>query len=421
MNKNIVNEIGINKISIKKAYYISYLMCFALFSLQILPSDVLLFAAIAIFIFSPMDTTPYLFIISLPWSEVGKFSFGITLSLIQTSIYILKIVLVKKKLTMRVIDIVTVVYLMLIGIVNLLVYSSLNGISMVLYFIIATQLFYTYIMRFADKDDTWKLLLLSLLISVVFATIYGLRTGTSLERWVSGSGYVMQLYGTLGTTRFGMYICICLVFELFYIKKPWLKVLLCTITTVGVLATLSMTALLIMVFIYIYYFCVVVNSVSVRQKVAIILGILIFLILFICYWPVIRGASFVQPVVNRLENIYSYSQQGDMDRVFTGRVSLGNEYMEKFFNSSLVNKIFGSASYALDSASNYSHNSFIDMLNYCGIIGCIIFGLLQICRIFQYKKTILFHPIFLVKLIVSIVGTTVSMFSAQFWLIWFYM
>ncbi len=404
-----------------KPFYLLYLFAFCIFALQIVPNDLPLALAVAVFAFAPLDTTAYLFVFSLPWSEVGVFSFGVTLSLAQTCLYVFKLLFLRKSLRLKTVDIAVTAYLLLMSALNLILHSSFNGISMLLYFIIATQLFYGYVTDSKKEKIFWQWAFVCLSVSVALATVYGFTAGTSLPRWLKGLGYVPQLYGTLGTTRFGMYICFCLAFALFYLKKKWLKVLACTLCTVGIFATVSMTSVILMLMVYLYYFIFSVASVPMYKKLIIIGGIILSVLLVILCWDLLKEVSVLKPIVIRIESIYGYFKIGDLDSVTTGRGELGSIYWEKFKNGNTVNKMFGFASYYVDNAKNYSHNSFLDMLNYCGIVGGALFAWLQVDRFIQYKRINGFTPAVIVKLLVLVAGATVSVFSAQFWQMWFFM
>lgn len=404
-----------------RIYYIVYLITFFLFSLQIIPNDILLAVAVLAFSVAPLDVSTYLFMFLLPWSEVCKFSFGITLSLIITCIYVFKLIFINKYIKLKKVDFAIIAYLALMAGLNLIWYSSLNGLSMLLYYIIASQIFYDYIMNQAKEKTFYKWSLFCISISVLFASVYGFSAGTSVPRWIGGIGFVMQLYGTLGTTRFGLYICLCIIFALFYISKVWLKILVCAVCTVGIFSTVSITAVLLMIIVYLYYFLFYLNSIPLHKKLIFLAVIGFVFLLLAISWKYLIEISFLRPIFIRIDGAIDSLKLGDLNSVTTGREQLGDVYLQNFNNGSLINRIFGFATYAVEGAANYSHNSYIDMLNYCGIVGSALFIWLQIQRFIQYLKTSGITPAYIIKIIVILTGATVSVFSSQYWQILFFL
>ena len=72
-------------------YIKAYIFLFFIFSFQVVPNDIILALSVIIFFFANEETSIYLYMFSLPWMYVGKFSFGLTVSLVNTVLLVLKI------------------------------------------------------------------------------------------------------------------------------------------------------------------------------------------------------------------------------------------------------------------------------------------------------------------------------------------
>lgn len=394
-----------------------YAIMFFLFSLKIAPQNITIGAACGIFLFSPFEMLPFLYFFSLPWAYVGKFSFGLTLSLVQSVLYLGRIFLVGRNFKINSKELPLFLYLLLIGFLTLVETKSLTGISMVFYFLIACYISSEYIKNDLKRFTFLKYGLFSIMISVGIAAIYGLMFQTGINRWISGFGYSIQLYGTMGTTRFGLYLCIALLYPLYYVRSPILKITLCTIIVIAILATVSVTALLLLVVVLGVYF--VTKSKLNASKIMCICIIAMLLPMLFTLKDELCNISFVKPIYTRVELSIKEFSDGNIDAASSGRQELLSTAVDRFKNSNIAEKFLGSQSIKEDTALN-SHNSYIDMLNYMGIIGVLLVFLLQIVRIKEYMRYDERMQLLLIKVLIIFCATSVSIFSAQYWQILLY-
>lgn len=395
-----------------------YVGIFAIFSLGIVPKDILLIAAILVFTISPTKEMVYLYIFSLPWMNVATFSFGLTLSLIQSVLFVVKILLTRITIRLDVYELVYLVFLLLSGAICFINFRSLTGISFVFYFLISNVIVHDNLQQDRKENHFWRIALYSILISCLFAAIYGLTHATTIHRWIKGIGYARQFYGTMGTTRFGIYLCISTLFALYCVEKKWKKITISIILAVGVIATVSMTALILLILVYLFYFFTK-GKLSVRKIGIFVVAITIIGLTFL-FWDRVSDISFIKPLATRIDLITQQVIAGDLDSATSGRTGLSTSYLNQFNESSALEKIFGRFNLSME-GTTYSHNSYIDMLNYYGIIGLILGVGLQIKRIRQHAGMVEFKMYLLLKILIIISAATVSIFSAQYWQIWFYM
>ena len=398
-------------------YYIIYLMMFFVFSLNVIPRNIPIIMACLVFLVAPLEITSYLYIFSLPWMYVSYIFGGLTLSLVQSIIFIIKIALFKKRIKMSLFDIIMTFFLAFCGAVHLITYHSFTGISFVFYFFIACFFHSQICNDYKEKSLFLKNALFAILCSDFVAIVYGFFNNTNVNRWIRGLGYTAQLYGTMGTTRFGMYLCIALLFPLFFIEEKRIKIILSAILSICVLLTVSMTSILILLFIYLYYFFFF-QKPGLRS-IKILIYLIAIIALVVIFWNSISEISFVKPIVYRFNYVVDQYNMGNINAATTGRVDLGNTYLKRFESASFFEKMFGSSNISVE-GEKFSHNSFIDMLNYFGIIGIALTLFLQVKRLSIYFKTQYFKHILLLKIIILVSAISVSIFSAQFWQIWLF-
>ncbi len=394
-----------------------YVGVFAIVALGILPKDLLLVAALLIFMTSKKHEMTYIYIFSLPWMSVAVFSFGPSLSLIQSIVYVIKIVLVQKTIKMDVYEFVYLAFLAISGAINFIYFRSLTGISFVFYFLIANEIVHDNLMKVDNSSHFWRVALYSILISCLFASIYGITHATTIQRWIRGLGYASQFSGTMGTTRFGIYLCICTLFALYYIENKWAKVTVAVILAIGVIATVSMTAFILLLFIYLFYYLTQ-GKLSGKKNGIIVTTIIIIGLIFL-FWDKISEIPTIKPLATRIELITQQMEEGDINAATSGRSGLTDTYLNQYMELNIVGKTFGT--YNLSSqGTTHSHNSYIDMLLYGGAFGILLGIGLQIKRIIQYANKIEFKMYLIFKLIIIVAAATVSIFTAQYWQIWFY-
>lgn len=395
-----------------------YAMVFLLFSLKLLPVNIAMSIAVTLFAISPLELLSSLYFFSLPWAYIGKFSFGLTISLLQSSIFLIRLIVEKQSMMLSRFELAVLFELLITASLALIKYSSLTGVSLVFYYLIACYLWHTYLLDNNKSSLFLQRSLFSVLISVAIAVIYGLIYRTGNNRWISGIGYSVQLYGTMGTSRLGYYLCISMLYPLYFVKNKLPKILICCFLTVGILATVSMTAFIMMIFLYVVYFLSQ-NGPSLR-KIAIIGAVALGLLVVWIFANSISKISFIQPIYTRIQLTITSLENGDLNSATTGRESLLESGIRRFQDSSMMEKIWGGQSLKDDGAMN-THNSYIDMLNYTGILGAFFVSLLQVYRLLQYRKLAQKNILFLIKALTLLCACSTSVFFAQYWQILLYL
>ena len=412
-----------NKISIRemfdflsqgKIYLIIELVLFFLYALNIGFGDIILGLALLVLALAPIESAMAIYIFSFVWSQVAVFSFGITFSLVASLLFLVKYLLYFQKLRINTIESIFLVFLIALGIYNYLGYSSLTGVSIAVYFFDAVLIY-----SILDDDNLkirytlFALVFLMITIGYIEAAIYGFTSGNSLARWVSGFGYATQLYGTLGTTRFAIYGIVGMIYPLFYAKNAIFKWGIFALFSIGVFMSVSITAIVTWGIFVLYYFFLCMPIKKFLRNV--VIGIVI-LAAIVALWGTISKIPLIEPIALRINSTISELVAGDVDSATTGRLELAESYLTKFENASILNKTFGSGYLGLDTSvsDHYAHNTYVDMLNYWGIFGCIVYLIYQICKLCQYHGTYEFQPMLIVKVVFTISVASVSVFSTQY-------
>ena len=398
-------------------HFYSYAIILTLLSFNIIPKDIIIALSVVIFAVSSLEECTFMYTFSLPWMYVATFSFGLTLSLIQSVIFIGKIIYYRVDIKFRLYEIIYMFFLIICGGLNLLLYHSFTGVSFVFYFAISTYFYKMSKTNEKNRGDFWQLSLYSTFLSCFGALLYGLINNTSLDRWISGIGYAKQLYGTMGTTRFGFYLCIALLFVLFYIENKMIKTIFVIVVSICILSTISITAITLMLCICIIYYFEY-DRID-KKRVMFTIFFLCIIGLVVAFWSKISQISLIKPISFRFNHIIEDLRQGNIDAASTGRADLSEVYIQSFKNGEIMTKLFGSWGLLFDGVK-YSHNSYLDMLNYFGVVGIILTLMLQIMHFFEYKKFKEFKLYLLLKFAILFPAATVSIFSAQFWQIWLF-
>lgn len=398
--------------------FVAYAVAFLLFSLRILPANIAVAAMIVIFTIAPNEIVPFLYFFSLPWAYVAKFSFGITLSLVQSTIYVVRILISYPKIVLSKAEILIMLFLVGSGVLGFLLTNKLTEIGYIMYYFIACHLFHTYLMDQSKRSGFIQWMLLSIMISLAIATIYGYVYDTAHARWIRGMGYSNQLYGTMGTSRFGLYLCLALVYPLYYEKNKTVRIIMVVVISALVIATISLTAILLYCVTLAYYFLT--SSPKPLRVLAIISCVIILMVFGSVFWNRISNISFIKPLATRIELAVNNLLLGDLNAATTGRGDLSDKYVEVFRNGTVLEKMFGRHEVKEDNVS-YSHNSYLDMLNCIGIVGSVLLLYLQIHRIGYYLTCAEKWQLLLIKLLMLSGGATFSVFSAQYWQMFLYL
>ena len=408
--------------------FLLYVCLYALYSLNIIPGDIVLGLITVVFTSASMKGSLMMYLFFTLWENVTVFSFGVTLSLILQLIMFGKIVLYYLKSNKTVFynffDLTVCALGFLYGIMDYLIGTGgLSGVS------IAIDIFIIIYAHSVYRDESqsskfWEAVFFTIMVSTIIAVIYGFFNDTSSDRWISGLGFVKQLYGTIGTARIGMFLCASLIYPVFYLNKPLIKGVLCILLCIGVFMTFSLTSMICLI---VFWSIVLLfkdrNNFRKNLKK---LGLVVILIMtVVLLWGSIREISIIKPIVIRIDVVIEGLKSGDMSAATSSRSYLADIYLNDFENYSLFGKLFGSfysnrfrAIMGISGLDNYAHNSFIDILLYTGILGIISLFAWIVMKVRFLKGREEFLPVVLLKLIFLLTGFSVSMLTNCYWFTW---
>ena len=403
----------------KQIWLYAYVAVYLLYALTAGIEDPLLAVSIIIFAFAPLRPAFLMFVFYLLWEYVTTFSFGLTAVLTMQVIMIIKIfvqgkgvfksktLLQKKALSLQT---ALLIYIAIMGLASFVLYQGFTGISFI-FKIVATF----YVISFWDDEDSASKAVQSmfhiLMISSLVATIYGFSHETGLERWLSEMGdYVTQFYGTLGTTRMALFYLVGMAYFLYYVKNVIVKYAGVLLFTVLVLMTVSLTALILYVVVVLIY----IYSLGKLRKG--LLYLLIVAVLAVASFPIWSSSSYVKPLLYRISYSMDSYEQGDVDAALSGRENLTEYYTNAFEESNMATKIFGNARSAMSATGNdmNSHNTFIDILFFFGILGLVLLALYQIKKVRLIWGQSYFFPLLTLKTIFLLGAASVSIMSSTY-------
>ena len=219
-------------------------------------SDIILILAVVIFIISSTKSNLLMFCFFIIWEYVSVFSFGITLNSIIPGILFLKIFkyfilnfrnLQKCGRLLFITTFILFIYLMLYGVFSALSFKSMTALG-----IAFKAGFALYALQFyIDKEESyhfWKSVLFLFTISSLIATVFGILNETTVQRYVSGAEeQVSQLYGTLGTTRIGMFYIVALCYPFYFTENKFIKLSTIIILILLIFKTVSITCFILLV------------------------------------------------------------------------------------------------------------------------------------------------------------------------------
>lgn len=405
------------KKGVSHAWFLGYAALFLAFSLNLLPANIAMGMLSLIFLTAPMEVIPYLYFFSLPWMYVAKFDFGLTLSLVQSVVYLVKVLIARLALKFSLLEFFVLLYLVGIGLFGFLNTGSTTGISFVIYFLIACQVRHLYFKSADTRCVFLRTMLFSITISVCIATIYGFANGTSHLRHIAGLGYSNQMSGTLGTTRFAMYLCLALLYPLYCVENRKWKFALAGLLSTGVIATISLSSFAVLGIVWAYYF--VAKGGKIKTLLLISLGAVVLEMGGTLLWNRISTIPLFRPLAMRVEFSLDKWKVGDLDSATSGRSILLDSYLGEYANADLSTQLFGKYSVKME-GMNFSHNSYIDMLNCLGLSGLVLILALQLKRIRDNLRYPERDLLLSMKIIVLLTAATVSIFSAQYWQMFLY-
>ncbi|NMB44252.1 MAG: hypothetical protein GX995_09010 [Clostridiales bacterium] len=407
----------------EKAYLSFFILLFFVLIFDIVPRDIILTMITIVFTISSLKSSSIMYMFFSLWENVAVSTFGLTLNVALKIVLCIKILAnlmkVKPNISLKYLDVLVLLVVGYYGIMNVIVGTGdFSGIEIGCNVLIAIYLFNIY----KDKKEYlmfWKKIFLILMLSTLLSVLYGIINNTSLNRWISGMGYIPQIYGTIGTARIGMFLCASLIYPVFYSTNRLIKIMLSILLSGLALMTLSITTTICLLLFWtvVLAFKEKKGHIGLRVPVAIIF----ILITIILLGPKIKEISLVKPIIIRIENIIKAFKAGDMHVATSSRFTLLNKYISDFKELPVINKVFGSFyvnRVTFSPTGQYAHNSYVDILLYSGIIGLVSFILVLVKKIRFHRNKSEFLPIMLLKLIFLITGLSVSMLTSTFWFLW---
>lgn len=398
-----------------------FMLTMLVYSLNIIPEDIPLGIALLFCMFSPIKLVFFYFTFYSLFESVATFSSGLTVNVVLQLVIFLRVILFFKnnpdilKTRMAGLKMNYSAYWLLYAIMALIVWGNVTGLALFFRIVISIMVIW-FVQTRKNSYNYWKAIFHILVFSVLCSVIYGFFNDTSLEREIEGlaGGSASQLFGSLGTTRLGMFLVIALNYPLYFVQQKKLKIGLIILLTILTFMTVSMTAVAVLILALGIYL------VSLKQVKKILLMPFFILPLLVGTYSWWSTLSFVQPVVMRINVILYQSSTGDTDMATSGREHVQELYIRDFNNRNFVEKtigIFNPDNFDLKKGK-LSHNTYIDIMAYNGILGIILLLLYCYKTVFFYRKTELFYPILSMKLVLLVAAYTVSIYTSVYWT-WF--
>ena len=397
----------------------AYILTFLCYALTTNFSDPLIALSIFIFTIAPLYPAFLMFVFYLLWENVTIFSFGVTAIMLMQIIMFFKLVLhgiffqtyfTQKQVKAKRMQIILLIY---IGFVAFFSFAC-NGNTTAISFIFKVLITF-YSITFLKSDNSFFCYLKSitqvLMFSALIATIYGTTHETGLERWIHGmGGSVIQLYGTLGTTRMALFYLVGIVHFLYFQNIKIIKLIGLAVFIVLTLMTVSLTAVVLLCIVILVYL------ISQGKVKKIIQYSVLSIILIISTYPIWSTFSFVLPILDRIEYSSDAMEQGDTNAALSGREDLKNFYVKQFENGSIGTKVLGNLKTPMEVTGfdMNSHNTYIDILFYFGYLGLFLLFLFQFKQFKLMKGSMYFYPLITLKLIILIGASSVSIMTVTY-------
>lgn len=394
-------------------------------SLCLLQINSFLSGVVFIFIFTiflriPLDLLLPFYTILLPWERIlGIPGIGSLTLLIQIQI-IVRLVIIRKEKIQKGIRFVIIFYFCLYAIISFSANLNLSGFGLVFELVLMEILFKQKSTE--KKGEIWNSIGRFYTFSAIVSCFFGVFHGLFAERWIDGLGRVKAFLGIQGANQTGFCLNIAILFLLttsIPFKKKVFGLFIC-----GAFIALTISFTSIVCLLLIFLSCILTDSLDGIKpqrstKVFFVFVIVISIVIFISS-P--AGIS----IRYRITDILSNAEAGNYARATSGRTDLGELYLDSFNQLPVVNRMIGtfefSRSFMMQSGNQYaySHNTYIDILFYSGIIGVFIqlfASLLSLSTI--QKGDILRKKLFILKILVIIEGFSLSIYSESFWFMWF--
>ena len=220
-----------------------------------------------------------------------------------------------------------------------------------------------------------------------------------------------------------MLYCAAMIYPIFYENNKKKKYLYCAMFLLCILMTLSMTAMICTTAFFAVKTLFDLKNQGNRKKIKIC--IMIFAVAFwILYtWEYGSHITLVDTIFQRAHKIVNLSSIGEISSATSGRSEIWKSYMAVFYENSILKKIFGTGVlnyYYMGGFLKFSHNSYIDMLLYMGILPLILFFLytFHTCKVFKKNHYQEYLPLLMIKVVYLLTAVSVSAFPSVTWWVW---
>lgn len=244
-----------------------------------------------------------------------------------------------------------------------------------------------------DAEALKRFFKIYVLVALV-AFITGLIAGNTMEHayeYENEASEVTRFLATFEDPNYMGYFYTIAVFAVFILRlfTPKTRIFLIVILYAMILASLSMSAIVINIVLWFVYFA---TSKKMNTKVLLIILLVLFIVYALyMYGLANRNAPVIGDLVYRLDSKWQSLLSNDLDAVTTNRSGLAQFHLKKFGQGSLTEQLFGGrivTPYYIDPTlgRGAAHNEYVDMLLNIGILGTTIMLVFFLGRIFHYKK-----------------------------------
>ena len=226
----------------------------------------------------------------------------------------------------------------------------------------------------------------------VLAFVTGLIGGNTMvyEEIVGESAEITRYMATFEDPNYMGYFYTSAIFALVVLKlfHPKLRFLLVIALYLMILSTVSMTAIVVNVALWLFYLFLM-KKMNIRAFAVSLIVVALF-VGFYRYGLTNPDAAIWGSMSMRIEEKLLELNRGDIGAVTTGRTDLSAEHLAYFTESSFLKKLFGgtaiNTSFVDPALSGAAHNEYIDWLLNIGLLGTLIMAGFLIYSFFGYWK-----------------------------------
>ncbi len=344
---------------------------------------------------------------------------GISLISVILSLYIF-LHICRNKVKIRFVDFLLLFIVFFEGVHSVLFTKTTSGI-----FLVFDLMIIIYINSVLTKDENrrkefYTRLFLYLYVSTVFSIFWGVGSylaGKGARLYLHGQ-YFRRFQSTVGTDRSCMIYCSGLIYPLYYMKNKALRIGSVFGMMAALLMSFSITAILCAGVFFTIYLYDQYRSNRDEKKLWITLGILALIAYLIYIWYFGSHIGPINTIVRRVQLILARLNSGDVARATSGRSDILSNYRAIFNSLPLSQKLLGSGVttfYGFSEVENFSHNTYLDLEMYFGLIPTlfIFWRLIHSIRIRRNDQQ--FTQILLLKTAYILTAFSVSMLTNNYW------